>query len=245
MTSPERPVEDSQAQAKNTFWRVGSSGLVKLIENAPSTWKGPEQRFYRAERELIVEHASPFYWGAMVSGVLFLTFRVSSSRRFVQFRETYFRKVPMAHREPTSVKSEKVHGRWQSYLDKQTEEKEEIIRSSLSLPTDIIVSVMCGFSSAAILFDNAKFQKDLARAPLLPGKSLVHTYMCNDVVKAYADCEQLDLDVFSEAKDPLIRTFQAFAINCTTRAAFIERRRAFGDDRPDVVPYPGLLGSVV
>ena len=245
MTTPNTRLDDARAQAKNSFWRFGASGLVKLIDHAPSTWKGPEQRFYRVEKELIVEHATPFYWGAVVSGVLFLTFRVSGSRRFIQFRENFFRRRPTAHREPTNVKSEEAHRRWRSYIDRQTEEKEEIIRSSLSLPTDIIVSLMCGCSSAAILFDTAKFQKDLVRAPLLPGKSLVHSYVCRDVVQAYADCEQLDSDVFSEAKDPLLRTFNAFAMNCKNRAAFIERRRAFGDDRPDVVPYPGLLGTLV
>lgn len=245
MASPHPRVEDARAQAKNNFWRAGASGLAKLIDHAPSIWKGPEQRFYRAEKELIVEHTSPFYWGAVVSGVLFLTFRVSGSRRFIQFRETYFRRGLTPHKEPAKVKSEEVHRRWQSYLDRQTEEKEEIIRSSLSLPTDIIVSMMCGCSSAAILFDTAKFQKDLVRAPLLPGKSLVHAYMCHDIVQAYTDCEHIDSDVFSDAKEPLLRTFQAFAMNCTTRSAFIERRRAFGDDRPDVIPYPGLLGTVV
>jgi hypothetical protein len=244
-TSPSPRGEDARAHAKNSFWRAGASGLAKLIDDAPSTWKGPEQRFYRAEKELIVEHASPFYWGAVVSGVLFLTFRVSGSRRFIQFREAYFRKGPTAHKEPANVKAEEVQRRWQSYLDKQTEEKEAVIRSSLSLPTDIIVSIMCGCSSAAILFDTAKFQKDLVRAPLLPGKSLVHTHICHYAVKAYADCEQLDSNVFSEVKDPLLRTFQAFAMNCTTRSDIIERRRAFGDDRPDVIPYPGLLGAVV
>lgn len=245
MSNPNPREHDARAQAKNTFWKVGAGGLAKLIDRAPSTWKGPEQRFYRAEKELIVEHASPFYYGTVVSGILFLTFRVSGSRRFIQFRERYIRRDPTARKEPTNANSEKMQRRWQSYLDKQAEEKEEIIRSSLSLPTDIIVSLMCGCSSAAILFDTAKFQKDLVRAPLLPGKSLVYTYMCHDVVQAYADYAELDMDMFSDAKDPILRTFQGFAMNCANRAAFIERRRAFGDDRPDVIPYPGLLGTSI
>jgi hypothetical protein len=231
-------LEQTRAEARNALWRAGVVGLQRLIENAPPLWSGHEARFYRTEKELIIENASPVYWGAVVSGVLFLTFRVSGSRAYVRFRDQYLR------RRKESLPSSRVAARdermlWKSYLDKKAEEKQVLIKRSLSLATDLVISLMCGCSTAVILTDTVKFQRDLVRAPLLPGKSLVHSFVCQDVVQAY---DKLDSETFKETKEPLLLTFQAFVANCKTRSAFIDRRRAFGDDRPDVVPYPGLLG---
>jgi hypothetical protein len=90
-----------------------------------------------------------------------------------------------------------------------------------------------------ILADTVKLQRDFVRAPLLPGKSLVDEYLCQEIVQAY---DAFDSKAFHERKEPLLLTFHAFVTNCKTRSGFVDRRRKFGDDRPEVIPYPGLLG---
>jgi hypothetical protein len=231
-------LEQTRAEARNAFWRAGVVGLRRLIENAPAAWSGSEARFYRSEKELIVEHASPIYWGAVVSGFLFLTFRVSGSRGFIRFREHYLRR----HHEsaPSSTPTARAENvQWKSYLDTQAETKQELIQRSLSLSTDLLISLMCGCSTAMILADTVKLQRDFVRAPLLPGKSLVDEYLCQEIVQAY---DAFDSKAFHERKEPLLLTFHAFVTNCKTRSGFVDRRRKFGDDRPEVIPYPGLLG---
>lgn len=228
--------EQIQSQARNAFWRVGKEGFVRLIEHAPSVWNGSEQRFYRAEKEVIAEHVSPLCWGAVVFGVLLFTFRISGSRWFIQMRDGLHKGLAPSATQQPKAQAEK---QWTNYLNRQTNQTQATHQESSSLPFDMFISFICGCSPVVILSNRSKLTNDFAQAPLVPGKSLIYTHMCQDMTDAY---NRLDPKAFHGTEDSVLLTFQSFVTNCQRRAAFIADREAKGEKLPDRVPFPGLSG---
>jgi hypothetical protein len=125
----------------------------------------------------------------------------------------------------------------------QRADQEKYVRDeALRMPTDFLVSLMCGCSSVVFLSNPARLKKDFAESPLIPGKSIVYECMCGDMETAFN--QHVDPRVLSEGAgdDDTIVTFQTLVHNCRIRSDYIRARAADGSNRPDVVPYPGLDG---
>jgi hypothetical protein len=230
------------SQTRNVFWKVTWKSFQRLMEEAPAAWKGPKSdlRHYRAEKEMINKHIEPVYWGMFVGVFLFATFRVSGSKWFARIRDS-----PVGKRQqPPPAASQQQQPKWNSYLEKETEGKREWINESIQLPVDILISFLCAGSSIIWLSQPKQLRKDFAEAPLQPGRSLIHKYMCPDLVHAYNSQGIASPHVFrNQQDDETLATFETFVKNCRTRSEFERQRESAGDKKPDVVPYPGLKGK--
>lgn len=241
-------------KARSAFWSVAKDGFSQLIEEAPAAWGGPEARFYRAEKKIITEHLEPFYWGAFVTIFLFGTFRVSGSRWYARFRETSNfhtgrnnHKLATGNTPSTSSNLQQQQQQklpeWKSYLDQRADKEKHMRDEALRLPTDLLVSLMCGFSSIIWLSKPSQMKKDLAEAPLVSGKSVVSEFLCHDMEAAFnrhVDPKILTKDIMKQ--DDTLVTFLTFVKNCRLRSDYIRAREKDGSRRPDVIPYPGLDG---
>jgi hypothetical protein len=200
----------------------------------------------------------PLQYGLMVTGILFATFRISGSKRFLLFRDKYILGKSV---EAMKLKDQKQQ--WKSYLETQEEKKKRLVEEMLRFPSDILLSVLCGCSTVFLPKDDSKIYNGLASSPLLPGKSLIYEQVCPDVVQAFN--EKLDQRVFQlpknerksessrfsflsailprEDDDEVFNALVTLVHNCKVRSTFIEQQRQAGVMRPDNVPYPGLTGA--
>jgi hypothetical protein len=225
-----------QANAMEAFWKAAREGASRLMDEA-TEWRGPEARYYRNEGTIFMEHVTHFYWGLAAGSFLFITFRVTGSKRFQLFREKYFYKKPMHATMSNAADPSKQQ--WKSLLERQMEEKAELANDLTRLPFDIFVSIMGGCSSVLLLSKPDKLERDFVAAPLVPGKSLIHKAMCPPFEAAF---DKQDPTVFREKDAGMLVTFEHFVRNCRIRSEFIQQQTQRGDARPNVVPYPGLQG---
>ncbi len=221
---------------KAAFWVAAKNGFRKFYKAAPEAWRGPESRFYRDEQRMVLTHVEPFYYGTMVGVFLFATFRISGSRRYLQFRDKFILRKN-ADVLPTQ---EHQKSNWKSHIEKMEEKQQSSFEEALSGPVDLLLSVVCAFSSAMWLSKPKRLVEDLSQSPLLPGRSLVYTCVCPEFIDVY--------DKYYEEGTPLpdgddlLVAFQAFALNCKARSRVIATREENGNEQPDVIPYPGIKG---
>jgi len=232
MSNSNEPDKELRTKARNAYWNVAKDGLWKLIDEAPKAWKGKDAKYYRAEKAVILAHVEPFKYGCIIAGLLFVTFRVAGS----QWYSRYILKRPIQIEKD----QKKV---WKSHLEREADKKKDAFREITQLPLDVFTSIMCGLSSILWLSKPKKIQRDLSEALLLPGQSLIHQLVCPDAIQAY---HKLDRKVFQEAKDDnVVQAFQNLVRNCEVRADYIKKRKETGEERPDLVPYPGLQATEV
>lgn len=233
-----------RSHTRNVFWKVTWKKFQRLMDEAPAAWKGPSSdlRHYRAEKEMINKHIEPVYWGMFVGAFLFATFRVSGSKWFARIRDSQGgKRQPLP---PPSSQQQQQQKEWKTYLEKETENKREWINESIQLPVDLLISILCAGSSVVWLSQPKQLRKDFAEAPLKPGRSLIHKYMCPDLVRAYNNQVLANPHVFQNQQDDVtLATFETFVKNCRIRSEFERQRETAGDKKPDVVPYPGLKGK--
>jgi hypothetical protein len=228
-------------EARIAFWRAARVGFVRLVEEAPAAWNSSDGRLYRTEKKVIAHHLEPLYWGAFVSVFLFGTFRISGSRWYARFRETNWKQRVTG--TSSASDSNRTTARWKSFLDQRAENERFMREETMQLPTDVFVSVMCGLSSVVWLSQPQRAGRDLAEAPLLPGKSVVVGCFCNEMDEAFN--QSVDPRILTESiieNDDTLRTFVSMVKNCRIRADYIRPRQEQGLKNPDVIPYPGLEG---
>lgn len=249
----DKTLKELRKNARIAFWKVAKEGLWKLIEQAPPQWSGPEERFYRTEKKIISKHVEPIYWGAVVSLALFATFRLSGSRLYSRFRESFVKKastIPTSNLQHNASTTGSTYAQtkkpeqWRSYLDKQADKASVSQKELFELPVDIIISFTCGCSAILLLSQPKQIKNDFIEAPLNHGKSVVTDIFCPAMISAY----QKSVDPRIVTKDNLqnddtINMFLSFVKNCRTRSEYVAYREQLGTvKRPDVIPYPGLDG---
>jgi len=234
-------LSELRSNARNVFWKETWASFQKLMDEAPSVYskQSDDARYFRSEREMINKHVEPVYWGIIVGTFLFATFRVSGSKWFARIRGSGVVKPRQATQPAVQPQSQQQQQRWKTYLEKETDKKKEWIDDSIQLPIDLLVSLLCAGSSIVWLSQPAQMRKDFADAPLQPGKSLIHKCMCPELVRAY---ERQPATVFFGVEDDTLAVFEIFAKNCRIRSEFERQRALAGDNKSNVVPYPGLRG---
>ena len=224
------------SDAKAAFWVAAKNGFQKFFKQAPDAWRGTESRFYRDEQRMVLTHVEPFYYGTMVGVFLFATFRISGSRRFLQFRDKFILSKN-AHALPIDAHQK---SNWKSHIEKMEEKQQSSFEEALSGPMDLLLSIVCAFSSAAWLSKPKRLVEDFSQSPLLPGRSLIYTCACPDFMRIRD--KYYDEGSSFPAGDDLFASFQAFAVNCKARSRVIAAREKDGNEHPDVIPYPGIKG---
>lgn len=252
--------EGSSQDDLKAVWAAFWSGWAHLLlSEAPRAWRGgasrhpPRQqqaaKYYHAEREKIVRHmVQPVGMGLFVTAFCFATFRISSSRWWMKFSDTYFRSSSSsAAKKGTAAKV------W-GHLTAQAQQQQEKVGELMQLPLDLGLSVLLGSSAFLMLYDSEKFQEDLVQIPLLPGHSLVHSSVCPGVVRTVQEHAHLyrgettmtamndDKSSNSNNEETTRKFFAHFAENCQTRSRYLEHRTKLGLPHPNLVPYPGLKG---
>ena len=242
-----KALKECRKNARIAFWNVAKEGLWKLIEQAPPQWSGPEERFYRTEKNIISKHVEPIYWGAVASLALFATFRLSGSRLYSRFRESFVKKtstVPTSNMQRNTFAQTKEPEQWRSYLDQQSDKTSATQKELFELPADIIISITCGCSAILLLSQPKQIKYDFIEAPLNPGKSVVTDIFCPAMISAYK--KSVDPRVVTKdnlQNDDTINMFLSFVKNCRTRSEYVAYREQLGTvKRPEVIPYPGIEG---
>lgn len=240
---------DESEDEHRQFWTALKNGVFRLLDDAPREWNGPDQRFYRAEKELMAENASPFLNGLAATAFLFMTFRVSGSQWWIRTAQRASRQQQQqpttSHATaPPSTTAPSTHStpQFTSYLEQQAQQRNQLISDALRLPTDLLVSLLCGCSATAILLDSQKLENDLATAPLLPGKSLVHKHICPEFTRHLTSSSNSTATAPSNTNTTKLSTLETFVRNCQVRSQFLASRQQTSVRHPDVVPYPGLQG---
>jgi hypothetical protein len=239
--------DENKSQAQKIFRKAAFQGFYQILTQAPGVWKGPEARFYRVEKQRMMEHVEPFYWGPIVTAFLLATFRVSGSRSFLRFKDRYLfglgnnntsKSRIQQHEEPNYHRSRRQTSRMEKEAEKQ-QPVDVVKEQPVTWPTDLAVSIVCGVSSILWLSKPTKLQQDFVTAPLLPGKSLIHQHVCPEMVAALEKTNTV-FQSMRKKEDP----FATFVKNCQARSNVIDmrRRRLAESENPDVIPYPGIKG---
>jgi hypothetical protein len=225
---------------------VTKDSVWKVIEQAPSIWSGPEERFYRSEKKVISKHIEPIYWGAVASLAFFVTFRLSGSPLYTRFRESFMKKASTSPSNTTGssyVQTRKPE-QWKSYLDMQAEKTRMAQKDLYELPADILISITCGCSVILLLTQPKQIKHDFIEAPLIHGKSVVTDIFCPAMISAYQ--KNVDPRLLTQENlqtDDTINMFLSFVKNCRTRSEYVAYQKRTGNlKQPDVIPYPGLDG---
>jgi hypothetical protein len=245
--------KDNEHLRRNThvsnLWKSTWKGFMQMLEQAPKSWRGPDARHYRDEKEWIIQSAGPIFTGLFVSTFCFVTFRVSASRWWAKVQKTYFARKPTQlplkniAKEQQSAASQQP---WRSTLERQAEQRKQEISELSQLPIDFALSILLGCSSFFLLRDSKKFQRDFSTSPLLPGKSLIHVHVCPFVTSTFQEMQRDEkfrnnMTVTDNDDDETLAMFEAFVKNCQIRSTYIQNQT--GKNRPDIVPYPGLASK--
>lgn len=218
------------------FWAAVARGGSRMMDFAPTSWRGSDAYLCKPERRIVTKHLQPLYTGAFVAAFLFGTFRVSGSRWFARFRDAYG--MNNHRRTPISSKTITDTSKWQSYLDRKGSENKDLESDFIQLSIDLLLSIVCGCSSVIWFSKPTEILEDFEKLPLIHGKSLVHMHFCPELESAH---DRFSRDLFENCKDDkILHTFHYFVQNCRTRSEFIASRKLQGFDTPDIIPYPGL-----
>ena len=245
---------DLRKSASESLWRCARTGFWRLYEEAPRVWNDPrEARYYREEKRLVQEAADGVKFGAFMGVLILVTFRVGGSKWFTRWRQRNninFSAHAMETSESATLTPAAPRTSYKTYSEQQAEKVEAAYLEARNWTTDVILSIMCGLSSALLLTDTQKIGQDLVSAPLLPGKSVIYSDVCPAMTSAY---EAVDPEVWKDLteKERTLLMFHNFVQNCRIRKEFLTMNaqteesvvEGFIQDKThDVVPKPGLDG---
>jgi len=280
-------LEELRRNARASFWRCAKDSFSKLVlTEAPLVWKDPrEARYYRAEKQIVAEHLEPLKQGLYISIFLLVTFRVTGSKWFSQVRHKYGINLSAAAPKEEGAEAVKAaaptppppsnarnpqaaqaHAKFKSFSEQQAEKAQGAFTDATSFTTDILLSIMCGLSSTVLLLDRPKMANDVARIPLVPGKSVIYNTVCSDMTTAYENTSRLvweqqqqqQQDLGETTNDLTLDTFHTFVQNCRIRSEYLQLKgveqqsprgengqgkgtvRLRDDSSGEIVPPPGL-----
>ena len=244
---------DLRKSASESFWRCARTGFWSLFDDAPRIWYDPrEARYYREEKRLFQEAADGLKFGAIMGVLVLATFRVGGSKWFTRWRQRNnitLSAYAVETSESVAMKPPPRHS-YKTYSEQRAEKIDTAYFEARTWTTDVIVSNMCGLSSAILLTDTQKIGQDFVTAPLLPGKSVIYSDICPAMTSAY---ETIDPDVWKglTERERTLLLFHEFVQNCRIRTEFLRTKAQteesvvegfIQDKTDDVVPKPGLDG---
>jgi hypothetical protein len=268
VAAQERELARIRQLAKNQFWKVINDKWPVVREECGVAWNDKKSQVAQdcqMERTIIREHVEVFEHGALMSIVVFGALRLTGHPKFQPFAEKYviplFRLWPTMKSKtpvPTNTKIEAAPSankaipkkqpryaqhhssreRPKSYLEVKRDQHLERVNEAADAPYDLFVSTLVGISATIFFFRPAQLRLDFEEAPLMPGRSYWCEHMCDDFVRIY---QSTDPKVFQllPGEDANLESFQKFALHCILRSAYIQKRRATGEAKPEVLPTSG------
>uniref|UniRef100_A0A7S4MT16 Uncharacterized protein n=1 Tax=Odontella aurita TaxID=265563 RepID=A0A7S4MT16_9STRA len=228
MTTPEG---DGGGQSPlDAFFGVFQSKLISASRSGrhKAAWQGENASQYASERQIVREHYMPFMWGIGCAFVTFTSFQVSRRYRLNLSNKGRSRFGAAA------IKSEQAFGEDQ-------ERKMKLMEQAVSVPIDLVLSLVIGCSGAFFLLDIDRMRDDFSRIPLVKGRSLLSEELCAD----YSRESYRFSSVMNKPKqdDPTIDAIREFVSNCQRRAIYedqLRKERTLTSSDPVSVPWPGV-----
>ena len=249
------PIYD-KAFAERAFWKVFNEKSTKLFSNWPAVWRTSDD--YKEEQAAIKRVAKPFFYGGITSIVIFANFRLMANPSFQRMLgRRHVRTLPKnkAKTKPSEQHQSRERNvreqreEFKSSLTLERDKRKELVRKEIDLlsglPLDFFLSTIVGMSVTSFLFTgraNMDRNRDaFETAPLLPGKSLVAQYMCNDMLNVH---NRVTTPLWKEAEnDVILCSFRKFVRNCQLRDKEEQRIRKdlhLNENDEVMIPLPGI-----
>ena len=158
---------------------------------------------------------------------VFLSFRLSANKAFMNVaRHGPFYKHPKLKRDVMTK------------LNAGENAAKQLNEGLSSMPVDLFLATMIGCSVTMFLADLPKMKNDLAKIPLVKGRSLVSDELCHEFIS-------LSKPQDSEISD---KSLQDFVLNCQKRIKaedYLKTTQAdcFNNEGTNFsIPYPGVEG---
>ena len=239
-------------EAGESFWRCVRTGFGQLVQDAPAAWQDAHQgRYYRQEKRLVQEAAEGIQFGGMMAVLVLVTFRVSGSKWFNLWRKrNNINFSAYSADSGSTAPTSSTRTQFKSFSEMQVDKVNVAYREAGNWTSDIIVSIMCGLSSAVLLTDRQKIGQDFVRAPLLPGKSVIYNDFCPLMTSAHETVDPEAWEGLTENEQTLVN-FHDFVRNCQIRTDYLQTKARTQESVVDgiiqtiadeIVPKPGLDG---
>jgi hypothetical protein len=203
------------SKIKSVFWKILQDDLSNVMSEAPQVWSGPNSPDFRYEKALLQRCYGPFVYGLGATCLCFITFRVSGSAWFKQWRNNITQNTRPAS-SPVSrrtASNEKRASEWKPSSERLMEERREKINEAYSLPIDIMLSTLIGVSVSGLTLRPSRLKHDFERTPLLPGRSLISKHLCPDMTRLH---NRVDPTLW-EKGDSTLEALRTFVDNCRKR----------------------------
>ena len=168
-------------------------------------------------------HFKPFIWGIGTTVALFATFRISKNTGSL-------RKGSKGYQFDNLQKSKT---------------RKEKLSDATSIPTDILLSMIVGVSSALFLTDEEKIKDDLSQMPLVQGRSLVSEELCTDFIKEYRKISPQMWTSKEANGSSSMQAIKSFVNNCQKRETLVDYRnkelKLLNREDAEIIPSPGVL----
>ena len=181
--------------ARSKFWSVASTSFNSFMQDASKLWKGPlAEREYAMEQAMVKRNCIPLFWGIGSALAVFVTFRVTGSQRYRQF---------LMRRRGQTILLE--------------DPKKEGMSRLMSLPTDLMLSLVIGFSAMLFNIKPDQLQNDFEQAPLMEGKSLIAKHFCGDMTSLYRKIDKAVIEEGVQQQENTLEALSTFVSNCQLR----------------------------
>lgn len=182
------------------FFNIAQEKLIEVTKEKRHKVYSRNAAEYKEELQLIKPHFKPFIWGIGTAITLFASFRLSKFTGALRLQQK---------------------GGYAFDNLKRNESKTEQLSDLASLPADLFLSFLAGFSTCLFLIDGTKLQQDLSQAPLVKGRSLLADELCADFTKEFKEIpkEFWKKRAVNESsnKGDNIDNIKAFVHNCQKR----------------------------
>jgi len=156
-------------------WDETARGLARVVANLNSTWYGKRAVYYSREKEALEsKYIKPFQYGAVTTVLLFFSLRLTGSRAFIQWRNSW-RSNPKNTAQPVQIKG---------YLEQERQQRVNQALNSVKVLSDILISISVATSCtlfALLQTSPDEMKQDLAQAPLQTGQSIVGEEFCPEL----------------------------------------------------------------
>lgn len=210
------------AQVKSKFWEILQNGVTNVMSDARNVWNSSRGTEYASEKAVISRSYQPVIWGVYSACLCFITFRVSGSKNFQQFRQSLLSGGRPPARKPEAPAQPAQPQQWKSFSERQMDANRDLLDSATSLPTDLLLSCMLGISVTALTTRPAVLRHNIESSPLLPGKSLLSKHLCPDMSKLH---DRVGSDLWKN-EDETLRSLRTFVLNCRKRQQLEHKIRA-------------------
>lgn len=197
------------------YWRIVNDKLYSVVREGRHklAWNGPNENAFEDELQILRPQFKPLVWGLGSAVAVFISFRL---------------KGKLLRSGTTSS----------GHLNNSQKAKMEELKSGLSIPSDILLSALVGCSSTLFLTDTNQLKAEVAKVPLVKGRSFVSDELCSDFISEFER-------VSSKEATSLDKSLQTFIMNCQKRKKVenhLKNQMDYSDDNETYVsiPNPGV-----